>query len=190
MELRDCGVYLLAAGKGKRAGGPKAWQERGGKTLLERHVEFLQPRFDPEAIAISIKAEWRHRCMRLLPGANWVAVNSDATPLGALQTLLRAQPLDRWSFLYHVDMPVWEEALFSLLVLSIDTCQRAARVPTFHGRGGHPVLIAPHCHDALLALDPTRDRLDHWLRTADVERVELPFACIHENWNAPPGEQQ
>ena len=190
MRLRDCGVYLLAAGKGQRAGGPKAWQERDGRALLETQVDFLRPRFDADAITVSIQPAWLDRCVRLLPGAHWIGVDADATPLGALQALLRARPLDRWSFLYHVDMPVWEEALFEQLASGITSSLHAARVPTFHGRGGHPVLLAPRCHDALLALDAGTDRLDHWLRTASVERVELPFACIRENWNEPPRESR
>ena len=60
-DLEDFQVYLLAAGHGRRAGGPKAWQDYEGKPLLERQIEFLTKHFEPSAIAVSIQEEWKDR---------------------------------------------------------------------------------------------------------------------------------
>lgn len=180
-------VYLLAAGHGARAGGPKAWLEHEGKSLLERHIEFLVRRFPPMSVAVSVQEAWLDGCRALHPLVQWVPVDPAATPLGAFKALLTAVPLAKWGFLYHVDMPVWEEELFYLLVshLPKDGDHPAeAVVPTHGGRGGHPVLLSPGLADQLAALDPAKDRLDHWLRGRRVHRVEVPHACVVENWNA------
>lgn len=182
----DCGAYLLAAGKGSRAGSPKAWQLHAGRSLLETQVEFLSQLVLPGQIAVSIQPDWRPRCLELQPDVQWVDVDPGATPLGALQTLLRQAPLSRWSFLHHVDMPVWETGLFEQLVAATHSEAALAVIPVHKGRGGHPVLLAPACHAQLLALDPREDRLDHWFRRVPVARIEVPYACIHANWNLGP----
>ena len=57
-------------------------------------------------------------------------------------------------------------------------------IPTFGGRGGHPVLLSPAALDAIGRLDPRKDRLDAWLRTRKTVRVETEHACAVANWNA------
>src|SRR6266550_3520810 len=112
-------VYLLAAGNGRRAGGPKAWLEHDGKSLLERQMEFLINRFPARNIAVSIQAPWLERCKELNSSARWVAVDAQASPLASLQCLLKLSPLREPGFLYHVDMPVWEPELFDQLEASL-----------------------------------------------------------------------
>lgn len=179
-------VYLLAAGRGRRAGGPKAWQEFQGRSLLQHQIDFLLRRHTPGEVAVSMQADWEGRCRALHGGIRWITVDPDASALGALIALLAEAPPHGWSFVYHVDMPVWEPALFDALIARIpEAVERHASgiVPTHEGRGGHPVLLAPSALLGLSALDPRRDRLDHWLREHGSLRVEVPFACIHENWN-------
>lgn len=181
-------AYLLAAGNGRRAGGPKAWLVHEGKTLLQRQLDFLLGRFSPQSVAVSIQPAWLPRCLALNPAVRWVPVDPLSPPMGAFLSLIKDSPLTDWGFLYHVDMPLWEPALFDLLL------ERAGRpgardfdaiVPVYKGRKGHPVLLSSETETALLALDPAKDRLDLWLRTRTVGTVEVPFACVLENWNAP-----
>ena len=51
-------VCLLAAGRGTRAGGPKAWGPYAGKTMLEAQLGFLATVTAPENIYIAIQNEW------------------------------------------------------------------------------------------------------------------------------------
>ena len=179
-------AYLLAAGHGRRAGGPKAWLEHDGETLLERQVRFLRERFDPGNIVVTIQKEWTQRCRDIHAEVRWTAEDPEASPLHALQTLFTAVPFAGWAFFYHVDMPVWSRELFDLLEDRIPAAEAAGRdavVPVREDRGGHPVLLSARLRAPLAALDPGRDRLDHWLRARKVERVEVSFAVIHENWN-------
>lgn len=182
-------VYLLAAGWGKRAGGPKAWLEDKGKSLMARQFEFLLHRFPPASIAVSIQAAWLERCMAIHPQVRWIPVDPDASPLASLQALLKALPMSAWSFLFHVDMPVWEEELFYLLSSHLPkdgSATHEALVPTHGGRGGHPVFLAPGLGAPLAALDPVKDRLDHFLKSRRIRHVEVPYPCVLENWNTRP----
>ena len=183
MSAPACQVYLLAAGRGRRAGGPKAWRDWEGQPLLERQLEFLAKIIPVESLAVSIQADWLERCRALEPGAVWVAVDPEAPALAAVLALARALPLDRWTFLYHVDMRVWEPEVFRILAERAADGGSEAVVPVQGGRRGHPVLLSPGLKDALLALDPARDRLDGWLRSRRVAEAAVPYPCVHDNWN-------
>lgn len=186
----DCNTYILAAGHGRRAGGPKAWQMHEGKTLLERHVDFLLGRVPAERIAISIQREWLQRCHGLHANIHWVPVSPTASPLASLQLLTQQLPLASWIFLYHVDMPLWVDDVFTQLQAAIPSSSGVspatppeAIVPTHGGRGGHPVLLSPRLAPVLQELDPHEDRLDYWLRHRQTLRYALTNSVILENWN-------
>lgn len=179
-------VYLLAAGQGKRAGGPKAWLEKDGKPLLARQLEFLLKRFPPGSVAVSIQKEWLSRCQELAPKVVWVPTDPELPAFASLKSLMGALPLSKWAFLYHVDMPVWDEELFYLLASFVpkagaDTYE--AVVPTHVGKGGHPVLLGPSLASDLRALDANTGRLDAFLKSRRVHRVDVPHPCVLENWN-------
>lgn len=178
-------VYLLAGGSGTRAGSPKAWLPHNGKPLIQRQLDFLVGLFRPDSVYVSIQKDWLERCRKLNPDVHWVPEAEDSA-LGALTALLKESPRDKWGFVYHVDMPVWERPLFERLVSELPSAQSEgldAIAPTFGGKKGHPVVLSPAAQGAVLKLDPGTDRLDHWLRTRKESTVEVPFACIHDNWN-------
>lgn len=178
-------VYLLAAGWGTRAGGPKAWLKEGGKSLLALQLEFLLHRFPPGSIAVSIQEAWLDRCMDINPLVRWIPVDPDASPMASLQALLKALPMTAWSFVFHVDMPVWEEELFYLMASHLPKSDDSyeALVPTHGGRSGHPVFLSPALSAPLVALDPAQGRLDHFLKTRHIRHIEVPYPCVLENRN-------
>lgn len=173
-------VRLLAAGRGKRAGGPKAWGPYAGKTLLEAQLGFLATVTAPENIDIAIQAEWLERCRALSPRVNWVAADPDAAPLASLQALVKASPRAR-SFVLHVDMPV-----FDLRVWKALAAVPGDAVPVYGGKRGHPVLLAPETLDEAGKLDPRTGRLDELLRGRSVAEVTVPTDAILANLNEVP----
>jgi molybdenum cofactor cytidylyltransferase len=171
-------VLLLAAGRGRRAGGPKAWREFEGKTLLEAHLAFFGGLLGADSISVSIQEEWRARCAGLSTRASWVAADPDAYPLHSLQRLIRSSP-PRRSFVLHVDMPVFSPDVYvALLAANAD-----AAVPVFNGKRGHPVLLSPKSLEEIARLDPARDRLDAWLRSRDVAEIPVATDAIFRNMN-------
>ncbi|HAM34613.1 MAG TPA: hypothetical protein DEB40_03100 [Elusimicrobia bacterium] len=175
-------VYLLAAGQGRRAGGPKAWRDCDGQPLLRRQLDFLCGFIAGERIAVSIQPDWLRRCQALDGRVQWVGVDPQAPALAAVLALARALPLDHWTYLIHVDMRVWQPEVYGLLAKRALPGTEAV-VPVQGGRRGHPVLLSPRLKGVLSLLDPGRDRLDSWLRARDVAVVDVPFPCIHDNWN-------
>lgn len=176
-------VYLLAAGRGLRAGGPKAWQDYEGQPLLKKQLDFLFGLYDPQRITVSIQADWLSQCRTLAERVNWVPVDPDLPPLASLLQMIRSSRMIKWSFIYHVDQPVWEPELFKLLDRRIPGTSADAFVPSHQGKRGHPVLISHGLGPALLELDPAAARLDAFLKTRKVEEVPVDFPCVLENWN-------
>jgi molybdenum cofactor cytidylyltransferase len=171
-------VLLLAAGRGRRAGGPKAWRDFAGKPLLAEHLEFFGRRLGPAAVSAAIQAEWTERCRALSQETVWVPADPDASPLDSLQKLIAASPAVR-SFVLHVDMPVFDSAVYETLWSE----SADAVVPVFDGRRGHPVLLSPSALAAIAELDSKKDRLDAWLRTRHVLEAAVSTDVIFRNLN-------
>ena len=178
--MSQTSVYLLAAGRGRRAGGPKAWRPWEGRTLLEAQLEFLAAIAAPERTFVSIQAEWRTRCRALAPRARWVAVDPDAPALASLQALLRESGAAA-GYVLHVDMPVFDRAVWSALAAA-----GGDAVPVLGGRRGHPVLLSAATLGSALRLDPARDRLDVFLRTRPVAVVSVAVESVLANLNGAP----
>lgn len=170
-------VRLLAAGRGRRAGGPKAWGPYAGKTLLEAQLGFLATVTAPENIDIAIQGEWLERCRALSPRVNWIAADPDGTPLASLQALLKATPRAP-SFIIHVDMPA-----FDLRVWRALEAAGGDAVPVHEGRRGHPVLLSAETLDEAARLDPATGRLDELLRGRAVTEVPVSTDVILANLN-------
>ena len=171
-------VLLLAAGRGRRAGGPKAWRPYEGTTLLEAHLKFFGSLVGASGLFVAIQEEWRSRCEALSPETNWVAANPDAYPLDSLRRLVAAAPAAR-AFVLHVDMPVFERSVYEAL----EKAKADAAAPTFGGRRGHPIRLTPKALAEIALLDPAKDRLDAWLRGRPVEEVPVSTGAIHLNMN-------
>lgn len=170
-------VRLLAAGRGRRAGGPKAWGIYGGRTMLEVQLGFLATVTVPENIDVAIQGEWMDRCRELSPRVNWVAADPDGSPLSSLQALLGATPRER-SFVIHVDMPA-----FDLRVWRALEAAGGDAVPVYEGRRGHPVLLSAETLDAVRGLDPVNGRLDEFLRARKIAEVRVNTDVIFANLN-------
>jgi CTP:molybdopterin cytidylyltransferase MocA len=175
--MKDGRVLLLAAGRGRRSGGPKAWRPYEGTTLLEAHLSFFRGLLGHN-VSIAIQDSWHERCAVLAPEVTWVSADPDAYPLASLQKLIASSPAER-SFVLHVDMPVFLRSVYDDLWKT----DADAAAPTFGGRRGHPVLLSPKALAEIAALDPAKDRLDHWLRGRHVAEVPVSTGVIHLNLN-------
>lgn len=173
-------VRLLAAGRGRRAGGPKAWGPYAGSTMLEAQLGFLATVTAPENVDIAIQGEWLERCRGLSSRVNWVPADPEGAALASLQALLRSSPSSR-GFVVHVDMPV-----FDLRVWKALEAAGGDAVPVHEGRRGHPVLLTAETLDEVSRLDPASGRLDEFLRGRRVAEVNVDTDVIFANLNEAP----
>ncbi|MBI4345950.1 MAG: nucleotidyltransferase family protein [Elusimicrobia bacterium] len=178
-SLRETQVFLLAAGRGERAGGPKAWRDVDGRPALFGHLANIIGAV--ASVTVSVQAEWLPRCKEHAPAAYWVATDPDLPPLASLQALVAYRPSDAPGFVYHVDMPCYGRPVYRALLEGLRGADAAA--PVVDGKRGHPVLLAPGLYDALLALDPATDRLDAFLRTREVREIPMTTGEVLENRN-------
>jgi molybdenum cofactor cytidylyltransferase len=171
-------VLLLAAGRGSRAGGPKAWKPFGEKTMLEAHLEFFGRLVGPESLSVAIQPEWRGRCFKLSRRTAWVDADPEGQAMDSLRSLIAGSPPAR-SFILHVDMPIFDPKIYAALW---DESADAV-APTFGGRRGHPVLLSAALLQELARPNPACDRLDAFLRARAVLEVAADSALIHRNMN-------
>jgi len=172
-------LFLLAAGRGRRAGGPKAWRETDGKPALDSHIEGMLPHVG--AILVSVQADWKAKLSRHSPKVCLISADPDLPMLASLQELIAARGSDYNAFVHHVDMPVPDGAL--LKALSGALGQAEAAVPVYKGKRGHPALLSHRLFDPILALDGQKERLDEFLHTREVVEVPVDQPSVLENRN-------
>ena len=155
--MKDVAAIVLAAGRSRRMGQFKPLLPFGDRTIIDYCIDSLK-RGGVEDIVVVVG----HRAadlQRHLKAANVVlAVNpepdsqrSDSVACGVSQIPSRTRAI----LITPVDHPAVPAAVVTRL---IDSWQKGAGlvVPTWEGRGGHPVLVDSAFRNELLALDPSR----------------------------------
>jgi len=138
--VKSCTAILLAAGRSSRMGAFKPLLPFGNKTVIECCIDYLREGGVAEIVVIvghrggEIREKVSGVTFAVNPdpdsamGAS-IAVGVSALPETALATLIAL-----------VDHPAVPPAIVSTL---LDSWESGARVviPTWNGRGGHPVLV-------------------------------------------------
>ncbi|MCC6806817.1 MAG: NTP transferase domain-containing protein [Deltaproteobacteria bacterium] len=174
-------IVFLAAGAGARMGEPKILMRVHGEAWLSLQLRALSAVID--AVAIVVASEDVAARVRALAPTALVTVNPDPSrgPFSSLLCGLSAIGA-RACFVSPIDVPVAAPSTFAALLAT----GAPAAVPTYAGRGGHPVWLAEAFVRTAMAKDPARDRLDHVLHaTAGVARVDVDDARITTNLNTP-----
>ena len=148
-------AIVLAAGRGRRAGGPKALLEIGGETFLERAARRLRrPGVSGVFVVLGHDAG---RVRAAVPPDASIVVNAayDAGMLGSILAGLRAaEEAGAEAVLVHpVDHPLVEEATIDRVVAALQGGATIA-VPSHGGRRGHPGGFARASWPALRAASP------------------------------------
>jgi len=136
-------ALILSGGESSRFGGlPKALMEVGGIPAVRRLVDVCLARgYDPITVVVGphrgpIAHELRGRPVSLVDSERWYEGRTASIHSG-----VEAIPADRDILFWPVDHPF-------VLPSTIDALERAAAsdalavwfIPTYQGRGGHPVL--------------------------------------------------
>ena len=134
-------AVVLAAGWSTRMGHPKALTRIGGETAVERIVRACR---DAGCPSVTVVAPPR---VALPPLEARVVANPDpdAGRTGSLQLALRGDAL-----VWPVDHPLAAAGTARLLLATPGEWV----VPTFHGKGGHPVVLRGRAVDITRAAPP------------------------------------
>jgi len=159
----QCGVRIaavvLAAGRGRRAGGPKASLRIGAATFLDRAFSLMaRPGVDRVVVVLGHDAA-RVRAEAMLPAAAVVVVNEAYADgmLGSVLSGLDAAEADGADavLLHPVDHPLVEGATVDRVVEALRAGAVVA-VPSHGGRRGHPGGFAREAWAALRSAPPSQ----------------------------------
>jgi molybdenum cofactor cytidylyltransferase len=136
-------ALLLSGGESSRFGGlPKALMAFGGTTAVRRIAEIcISRRLDPVVVVVGphrgpVAHELRDLPVTLVDSELWYEGRTASVHAG-----LEAIPPDRDVLFWPVDHPFVSDSTVDLLERGRDTDALAVWfIPTFAGRGGHPVL--------------------------------------------------
>jgi molybdenum cofactor cytidylyltransferase len=186
-------AILLSGGASQRFGGfPKALLSTGEKTAVRRLAEVcLGEGFDPVVVVtgthhLVIAHELRGLDVELVEAEDWYEGRTASVQAG-----LRAIPEDRDILLWPVDHPFVAPRTVETLGAAKDSDQMAVWfIPTFRGRGGHPVLWRPSVRTDLLDLRsdaPLRSLLPEF--GPQVRRVAVEDSGVVANVDTPEAYQ-
>src|SRR5262245_20593442 len=150
-------ALILAAGAGRRIGGPKALLRAGAETFLARCARVLASAGAAPLIAVLGHEADRVRSQAGLAPDVTIALNPDPDA-GMLRSLLAgldaAEAAGADAVLVHpVDHPLVTVACAERLLAALRSGARIA-VPSYQGRRGHPGGFAAYTWPALRAASP------------------------------------
>jgi molybdenum cofactor cytidylyltransferase len=150
---------ILSAGESRRMGSPKALLSYEGETFLDTLISRFADHFAPVIVVLGAQAETIRSGIRLGANVRFV-VNPDPSrgQLSSLQCGLHAVPGDTEAVMVTlVDHPAVTPA--TIAALSAGEAP-LLRVPRYHGRRGHPIVIGRALIPEFLALPPTASAKD------------------------------
>jgi molybdenum cofactor cytidylyltransferase len=153
----ETAALVLSGGESSRFGGaPKALLPTGDRPAVRRIVETcLDQAFDPVAVVVGphsgpIAHELRGLPVQLVDSPEWYLGRTASAQAG-----LAALPPERDILFWPVDHPFVEPRTIDALTAARATDLVAVWfIPTYHGRGGHPVLWRASMRPDLLDLRP------------------------------------
>jgi CTP:molybdopterin cytidylyltransferase MocA len=152
-------AIVLAAGEGRRMGGPKALLRIGGETFLSRALALLaRPGVETRLAVLGCQAE-RVAAEGGIPAATPLVVNPDYRE-GMLTSVLRgleaAEAAGAEAVLLHpVDHPLVDPATVDRVVAALQGGALIA-VPSHQERRGHPGGFAQRTFSAVRAAPPEK----------------------------------
>lgn len=143
---RGLPVIVLAAGHGKRMGGPKAFVRYQDRTFLELILDRCAESESP--VTITVDRSFKARLLALLeahpvPHAqldlHWVEVDGRLPMVASLQAALMAGDFGNGFWLWPVDAPFLSADGWRMLGAAVAAHAEQILKPRSGGRTGHPV---------------------------------------------------
>jgi len=137
-------AIVLAAGEGRRMGGPKALLAVNGEPLVSQHVRRLQEA-GCDLVVVVVRSDTESAVRAWCAAWSSVSVVAAETTAPSESLGVGARSLGRLSdrnvFVTPVDLLPPQPATLAALWAALRDETVAAATPRFRGRGGHPVLL-------------------------------------------------
>lgn len=184
---------ILSAGASSRMGYPKALLEYRGRTFLQSILDAALAAGIPRRIVVlgpeSDKILEKHdlRDITVLSTDDF-----EAGPIGSIRTAIRevaSHPVDGL-LVWPVDMPHVTIATVETLLDGFRSSGVPIAVPTFGGRGGHPVIFGKAVFDELLAAPASAGAKSVVRADPDrVARIPVSDSAVVDDLNTPQAYQ-
>ena len=155
--LDEVAAILLAAGQSRRMGAFKPLLHFGEKTVIEACVDYLHEGGIQNIIVVvgnraeEIREQLESSSVSFVVNPDPASEMSASIACGVVQLPAAARAL----VIALVDQPAIPANVIATLASEWEEGAHLV-VPTFAGRGGHPVLIDLHLREELMNLDPAR----------------------------------
>jgi CTP:molybdopterin cytidylyltransferase MocA len=180
-------VIVLAAGRGVRAGGPKALHTVHARPWWQAQHDRLRTTGLPTMWVVSEHVRAAMQSEGHAPKHTFLA--DDSAPMFAsiaagAHAITHLDATPRGIFVLPVDVPAPAFAIFAALSHTIPhTSTAVAAIPTHHETRGHPVYLRwPFVTSHILTANPAEARLDQLIGDARIE-VPVPDASVIVNLN-------
>ncbi len=191
MNVADYPLIVLAAGSGKRYGGAKGLIDAGGEPLIKVSLETFAAAGGRAAVVVvgehadayaAAMPEFATALQRQgvvdafrLQFRVVRAEDPELGPFASLQSAIDAIHDELGAFVLPVDVPAPRRQVWQALAQRMSGDVLAV-CPTFSGRGGHPVLLAPALMATFATLEPRADdsRLDWQLGKLGAACARVP----------------
>jgi molybdenum cofactor cytidylyltransferase len=179
---------VLSAGSSERMGGHKALLKFDEtKTFIEQITDtYLKAGLCQ--VVVVVNKELFQRLEEVNPDLSKkvLLVINPKPELGrfcSLQTGIQTIKPGNYCFFQNIDNPFTTENI--LLDLFSFMNEANVIIPVFQGKSGHPVLVNPDVADKIRTTSEEDIRIDNFLRTFTLKRVEIADSRILININSP-----
>jgi molybdenum cofactor cytidylyltransferase len=191
MSLTKSGpVYavVLAAGKSKRMGTPKALLPWGGTTVLEAALaNILSSSVDRTLVVVGAERTRIEPLVQKYPVS--VIFNPDFRTgmLSSVQMGFRALPAEcRAALVFLADQPWVRKEVIDRVISAYFETEKGLIVPVYNGAGGHPFLVDMKYRKSVETLTPAiglRELLS--LYPQDIKRINIDDSSILLDLDTP-----
>ncbi|MGZ5543666.1 MAG: nucleotidyltransferase family protein [Limisphaerales bacterium] len=170
---QQIGAIVLAAGQGRRMGGPK-WQLKiAGRSFLDHVLQTLRDAGLSQIVCV-VGRQFPARVQGLFPGVAFVPNNqANAAMLSSVKIGL-TQLMDlRGVLIVPVDHPLVRKRTYTALMEKFIEDADSVVKPIHQEQSGHPILIPQRLFAQIMRSD-SQESLNELIRTSNLKQVRLP----------------
>lgn len=181
-------ALLLAAGESRRMGQFKQLMPFGGKNFVQCCVDNLLKSRAAEVIVVTghraadVREALSGRPVRFAHNPEYHQGMSSSIKCGIRAVSDRASA----AIIALVDQPQIGAHVFDLLIATYEESRPLIVVPSYGGRGGHPVLLDMRLKEEILAMDPSIGlRQVIGAHPQETARIEIEDQSILKDFDSP-----